>query len=182
MIQIIRDLFIITFLLSIGIYILIEFISTKRRSRKRKQEEAIKEAAKKLIPNRRLEFEFYNPHPNGVNTIDCTTRSYTKAFNLTYEEAFNLQIEYALGSWQMPTSDWINAKIRADHGWVRKEFPEDGLKINEITVPGPAILENDGHVVYTDGIKYYDLAPGTETVYHHYWIKEDNNGEEERSS
>ena len=169
MITVIRDIVIIGFALAAIVVLLYSWIDGIVSKRKRNKKKEIKEEANKLQVRPKLTFQYYQPHPEGMVIGDCSTRALTKALDVDWETAFNLQIEMALGCHAHTSSAEVCDKLLISQGFVRKEFKKPS-KITEIYLTEPAVIENDNHCVYTDGTFYYDLNVMDTTLYHHYWV------------
>lgn len=101
----------------------------------------------------------YNPNPKKNNTDDCSIRAYTKAFNIKYEDDFNLAMKYSKEMFLIVTDSRLINKL------LKKEFNVSRVKnnnketVNAFAMSHPKgtyILHVHGHMVTCKDGYFYD--------------------------
>lgn len=156
-----------TLLLCILVYSLIAFYKDKKKAKRKREEKQ----RNQLRPVAQLKFQFYNPNPVGHRTTDGTTRALTKLLDMPWDAVMKLQCDYAMRCYSLPNDQDVLDALLQEQGFVRKEFPKHGVSMQDIVLREPAVLVNNGHWVYTDGVYYYDLNESHKAMlYHTYWV------------
>lgn len=104
----------------------------------------------------------YNPNPKHRNTGDCTIRAYTKAFGISWDEAYEIASRYGKDYGALPNDAKVVDKILTEEfGCTIKRFPKSGDRntVEEFAATHPKgtfIAKVHGHVVAVVDGKYYD--------------------------
>jgi len=107
----------------------------------------------------------YNPNPQSRNIGDCTLRSYCAAFNITWEEAFDIASEIAKENASM--IQYVSEKVLVDHFGLQPDEKynkktvkaKDRITVNEFAMSHPYgiyILHTRSHQVTVKNGVYWD--------------------------
>ena len=103
----------------------------------------------------------YNPNPQKKNTGDCSIRAYTKAAGITWEEAYDVAMEWGRKLAAIPDDHSVVHRILSKHFGYEYTKPAKGEKItvNQFAIAhkhGTYVLWVRGHVVTVVNGHYYD--------------------------
>lgn len=125
-------------------------------------------------------FAKYNPNPEAYRTDDCTIRALTKAFNVSWDEAYDALAEHGRELGDMMHKNWVWGDLLIEKGYSRYALPNtcprcytvaDFAKDHPI---GTYILGTGEHVVaVVDGDWYDTWDSGDEVPIIYYWRNND---------
>lgn len=103
----------------------------------------------------------YNPNPQKKNTGDCSIRAYTKAADITWDEAYDVAMEWGRKLAAIPDDHSVVHRILSKHFGYEYTKPAKGEKItvNQFAIAhkhGTYVLWVRGHVVTVVNGHYYD--------------------------
>lgn len=103
----------------------------------------------------------YNPNPRGLNTGDCTIRAYTKAFGISWEDAYEMASEYGKEVGALPDDFRVVAKILKEKNCSCTKLKKNDFKmtVSEFAATHPSgtyLLKIRGHLVACIDGYYYD--------------------------
>lgn len=107
----------------------------------------------------------YNPNPKGKNIGDCTLRAYCAAFNISWEEAFDIASEIAKENGSM--IQYVTDKVLTEHFECKLDDkynkktvkPKERITVGEFATTHPYgiyILHMRSHVVTLRNGEYWD--------------------------
>jgi len=107
----------------------------------------------------------YNPNPKGKNIGDCTLRAYCAAFNISWEEAFDIASEIAKENGSL--IQYVSEKVLVEHfgctiddKYNKKVVkPKERITVSEFATTHPYgvyILRMRGHLVTLRNGEYWD--------------------------
>ena len=107
----------------------------------------------------------YNPNPKGKNIGDCTLRAYCAAFNISWEEAFDIASEIAKENGSM--IQYVTDKVLTEHFECKLDDkynkktvkPKERITVAEFATTHPYgiyILHMRSHVVTLRNGEYWD--------------------------
>lgn len=70
-----------------------------------------------------IPFFNFNVNPKGRKTGDCSTRALVGTLGISYEEALQLQMKWALKTYYDPTSKQVMEKVLNEFGYVKMKQP-----------------------------------------------------------
>ena len=70
-----------------------------------------------------IPFFNFNVNPKGHKTGDCSTRALVGTLGISYEEALQLQMKWALKTYYDPTSKQVIEKVLNEFGYVKMKQP-----------------------------------------------------------
>lgn len=117
---------------------------------------------KKLSVENGTRFIKYNPNPQKKNTGDCTIRAYTKAENITWEQAYDIAMRIGKKYAAIPDDSNVVDKILTEEfGYKRNKFdkPSKRLTVEEFAVTfnkGTYVLKLRNHLVTVENGFFYD--------------------------
>lgn len=103
----------------------------------------------------------YQPNPKGLNTGDCTIRAYTKAFGMSWEDAYEMASGYGKIVGALPDDHRVVDKILKEYKYTctRVKKSDYRMTVSEFAATHPTgtyLLKIHGHLVAcVDGF-YYD--------------------------
>ena len=116
-------------------------------------------------------YEYYNPNPNGSTVGDCVIRALCKAFDIAWDDCYNLVVAYGYMMKDMPSANRVWGKLLLDKGYKRFIVDCDCTisEFAQLHPKGTYILAMQGHVVcMIDGV-YYDSWDSGREVPLYYW-------------
>jgi hypothetical protein len=126
-------------------------------------------------------FKKYNPNPEAYRTDDCTIRALTKAFDVSWDDAYDALAEHGRELGDMMHKNWVWGDLLIEKGYSRYTLPNtcprcytvaDFAKDHPV---GTYILGTGEHVVaVVDGDWYDTWDSGDEVPIIYYW--RNNNG------
>ena len=103
----------------------------------------------------------YQPNPKNYKTGDCTIRAYTKAENISWEDAYDIAAEVGMEVSALPDDNKVVDKVLTERFSYKKIKlkKDERLTINEFAIANPCgtyVVHVRGHLVtIVDGL-YYD--------------------------
>lgn len=118
----------------------------------------------------------YQPNPKKNNTTDCTFRAYSKAENITWEEAYDIAVALGKEMKLMPNDHKVVDKILKDNfGYSFTKFKkEDRKTVNEFAIEHPKgtyVGWLHGHIVAIVDGYYYDSWDSGDRKLKGYYMK-----------
>ena len=100
-------------------------------------------------------YQFFNPNPCGRAVGDCAVRAIAAAFDVSWEEAFDVLVENARAMCDMPSSDQVWNAVLRQFGF-ECELILDGCTLGEFAADHPKgtfVVKTPGHVAtIIDGV------------------------------
>ena len=116
----------------------------------------------------------YQPNPKKYKTGDCSIRAYTKAENMSWEDAYDMAADYGMEVCALPDDNKVVDKILTDKFkyTAHKLAKDERCTVKEFAVANPCgtfILKVHGHVVtLVDGLYYDSWDSGDKKVTMYY--------------
>lgn len=110
-----------------------------------------------------IEFVKKNVNPKNRKTGDCSTRALVGTLGITYDDALQMQMKWALKKYYDPTSKQVMEQVLKEFGYVKMKQPRkpDGRKykvyeLDEILTPwqmedGVLVTVANHHTCIVDG-------------------------------
>lgn len=118
---------------------------------------------------------YYNPNPTGRNVGDCAVRAISKAFDIDWEEAYDLISDAARLMGDMPSADSVWGAVLRQNGFYRRAIPNScpncyTAKDFCIDHPyGTYVLGFGGHVATVKDGKLFDSWNSSNEIPQYYW-------------
>lgn len=118
---------------------------------------------------------YYNPNPTGRNVGDCAVRAISKAFDIDWEEAYDLISDAARLMGDMPSANSVWGAVLRQNGFYRKAIPNscpDCYTAEDFCIDHPYgiyVLGFGGHVATVKNGRLYDSWDSTKEIPQYYW-------------
>ena len=118
---------------------------------------------------------YYNPNPTGRNVGDCAVRAISKAFDIDWEEAYDLISDAARLMGDMPSADSVWGAVLRQHGFYRRAIPNscpNCYTAEDFCIDHPYgtyVLGFGGHVATVKNGRLYDSWDSTKEIPQYYW-------------
>ena len=122
-------------------------------------------------------FMKYNPNPEAYRTDDCTIRALTKAFNVSWDDAYDALAEHGRELGDMMHKNWVWGDLLIEKGYSRYTLPNtcprcytvaDFAKDHPV---GTYILGTGEHVVAVVDGDWYDTWDSGDEVPIIYYLR-----------
>lgn len=145
------------------------------------------EEVEKLIKEKDLSFNSptaserkyiqYQPNPKQLNTGDCTIRAYTKAENISWEDAYDIASNFGMEVAALPDDPRVIDKVLIEHYGYKyiKLSKEEQITVNEFATAnqfGTYILAIRKHLVTCQDGFYFDSWDSGDKKIKGYYTKE----------
>lgn len=118
---------------------------------------------------------YYNPNPTGRNVGDCAVRAISKAFDVDWEEAYDLISDAARLMRDMPSADSVWGAVLRQNGFYRKAIPNscpDCYTAEDFCIDHPYgtyVLGFGGHVATVKDGRLFDSWNSIKEIPQYYW-------------
>ena len=118
---------------------------------------------------------YYNPNPTGRNVGDCAVRAISKAFNIDWEEAYDLISDAARLMGDMPSADSVWGAVLRQYGFYRRAIPNscpDCYTAEDFCIDHPYgtyVLGFGGHVATVKDGRLFDSWNSIKEIPQYYW-------------
>lgn len=118
---------------------------------------------------------YYNPNPTGRNVGDCAVRAISKAFDIDWEEAYDLISDAARLMGDMPSADSVWGAVLRQNGFYRKAIPNscpDCYTVEDFCIDHPYgtyVLGFGGHVATVKDGRLFDSWNSIKEIPQFYW-------------
>lgn len=118
---------------------------------------------------------YYNPNPTGRNVGDCAVRAISKAFDIDWEEAYDLISDAARLMGDMPSADSVWGAVLRQHGFYRRAIPNscpNCYTAKDFCMDHPYgtyVLGFGGHVATVKNGRLFDSWNSSNEIPQYYW-------------
>lgn len=118
---------------------------------------------------------YYNPNPTGRNVGDCAVRAISKAFDIDWEEAYDLISDAARLMGDMPSADSVWGAVLRQHGFYRRAIPNscpNCYTAEDFCMDHPYgtyVLGFGGHVATVKDGRLFDSWNSSNEIPQYYW-------------
>lgn len=118
---------------------------------------------------------YYNPNPTGKNVGDCAVRAISKAFDIDWEEAYDLISDAARLMGDMPSADSVWGAVLRQHGFYRRAIPNscpNCYTAEDFCMDHPYgtyVLGFGGHVATVKDGRLFDSWNSSNEIPQYYW-------------
>lgn len=118
---------------------------------------------------------YYNPNPTGRNVGDCAVRAISKAFDIDWEEAYDLISNAARLMGDMPSANSVWGAVLRQNGFYRKAIPNscpDCYTAEDFCIDHPYgtyVLGFGGHVATVKDGRLFDSWNSIKEIPQFYW-------------
>lgn len=118
---------------------------------------------------------YYNPNPTGRNVGDCAVRAISKAFDIDWEEAYDLISDAARLMGDMPSADSVWGAVLRQHGFYRRAIPNscpNCYTAEDFCMDHPYgtyVLGFSGHVATVKDGRLFDSWNSSNEIPQYYW-------------
>lgn len=118
---------------------------------------------------------YYNPNPTGRNVGDCAVRAISKAFDIDWEEAYDLISDAARLMGDMPSADSVWGAVLRQHGFYRRAIPNscpNCYTAEDFCMDHPYgtyVLGFGGHVATVKDSRLFDSWNSSNEIPQYYW-------------
>lgn len=118
---------------------------------------------------------YYNPNPTGRNVGDCAVRAISKAFDIDWEEAYDLISDAARLMGDMPSADSVWGAVLRQHGFYRRAIPNscpNCYTVEDFCIDHPYgtyVLGFGGHVATVKDGRLFDSWNSIKEIPQYYW-------------
>ena len=118
---------------------------------------------------------YYNPNPTGRNVGDCAVRAISKAFDIDWEEAYDLISDAARLMGDMPSADSVWGAVLRQHGFYRRVIPNscpNCYTAEDFCIDHPYgtyVLGFGGHVATIKDGRLFDSWNSIKEIPQYYW-------------
>lgn len=118
---------------------------------------------------------YYNPNPTGRNVGDCAVRAISKAFDIDWEEAYDLISDAARLMGDMPSADSVWGAVLRQYGFYRRAIPNscpNCYTAEDFCMDHPYgtyVLGFGGHVATVKDGRLFDSWNSSNEIPQYYW-------------
>ena len=118
---------------------------------------------------------YYNPNPTGRNVGDCAVRAISKAFDIDWEEAYDLISDTARLMGDMPSANSVWGAVLRQNGFYRKAIPNscpDCYTAEDFCIDHPYgtyVLGFGGHVATVKNGRLFDSWNSSKEIPQYFW-------------
>lgn len=122
-----------------------------------------------------MPYVYYNPNPNGLNTIDCVIRAVSKTFDVDWDTAYLEIMAQGFVDKSVPTSDMVWGNYLMRNGFRRVPIPNTCpycYTVAQFAIDHPVgdyVVKTYEHVIAVSNGNYYDSFDSGSEVPIYYW-------------